>query len=234
LSNVKEYLQEVGLNAKLIDKNEKKLIKLDYSSIKQINQLNNSKSVCNSNDIDDLPSESDLSSCTTVFISKYNSFFNSNQVLSNKIDTQSLKDNKKLTSLIDNNNNETEISSKKNTNKKRSFICIECGCQYFAQNELNKHMLQSHYSQKPFECSQCKMSFNDISAKRRHEKEHLGFKQFRCYICSFEFTRASNLRAHLLKVHPNNIGKSVTITKSIDNKLKFEFNLGIHLFYYVL
>ena len=222
MSKVEDYLHEVGLNAKLIDKNDKKLIKLDYSNSRQINPNKNSKILFNSNDIDDLPSESDLSLCTTVFLSKNNSFSNSTQVLSNKIDKQ-------LLNTMD--NNETEISSKKNINKKRSFICNECGCQYFSQNELNKHMIHLHYSQKPFECSQCHISFNDISAKRRHEKEHLGFKQFRCYICSFEFTRASNLRAHLLKIHPDNIGKSVIITKSIDNKLKFEFNLGILIFF---
>jgi hypothetical protein len=34
------------------------------------------------------------------------------------------------------------------------------------------------------------------------------------------------LRAHLLKVHPNEIGKLVNISKTIDNKLKFEFDLG--------
>ncbi len=221
MSNVKDYLHEVGLNAKLIDKNDKKLIKLDFSNSRQISPNKNLKNLFNSNDIDDLPSESDLSLCTTVFLSKNNSFSNSTQVLSNKIDKQ-------LLNIMD--NNETEISSKKNINKKRTFICNECGCQYCSQNELNKHMIQSHYSQKPFECSQCHISFNDISAKRRHEKEHLGFKQFRCYICSFEFTRASNLRAHLLKIHPDNIGKSVIITKSIDNKLKFEFNLGILIF----
>lgn len=87
-------------------------------------------------------------------------------------------------------------------------------------------MLNSHDTQKPFLCTQCQMSFDDFSAKKRHENKHLEIKQFRCCICSFEFTRASNLRTHLLKIHPTEVGKTVIITKSNDNKLNFEFNLG--------
>ena len=120
--------------------------------------------------------------------------------------------------------------SKNKSAKKRIFICNECGMQYQSQSELSKHMLQTHENVKPYECSLCDMTFYELSSKNRHEKEHAGLKPFRCYICSFEFTRASNLRAHLLKVHPNEIGKLVNITKTVDNKLKFEFDLGIFLF----
>lgn len=209
LSNsVEAYLQETGLNAQLIAKNDKKLIKLNLtkynykSSVNELQPVNNNNSI-----IDDLPTESDLSTCTTI-------------ILPSK--STSLED--KLNETNDNSSDSEQLKKKL---KKKLFICNECGRQFYSQNDLNKHMLQLHEMEKPFECSQCHMSFLDVSSKRRHEKEHLGYKPFRCYICSFEFTRASNLRAHLLKVHPMDIGKSVIITKSIDNKLKFEFNLGI-------
>jgi uncharacterized Zn-finger protein len=108
----------------------------------------------------------------------------------------------------------------------RTFICTECGMQYTSQFDLSKHMLQTHENTKPFECSMCDMKFNDLYSKNRHEKEHAGLKPFRCWICSFEFTRASNLRAHLLKVHSSEIGKLVHINKTVDKKLKFEFDMG--------
>jgi uncharacterized Zn-finger protein len=118
-----------------------------------------------------------------------------------------------------------------NLRKKRlQLICSECGYEFHLQSELNKHMSQVHEKsehQKTYRCSQCGMEFFELSSKSRHEKEHAGMKPFRCYICSFEFTRASNLRTHLLKMHQHESGTLFTITKSADNKLKFEFNIGI-------
>lgn len=70
------------------------------------------------------------------------------------------------------------------------------------------------------------MNFNDLSAKKRNEKEHTDLNQFRCFICALEFTRASHLRAHILKLHKNEIGKSVVIFNTEVNKLKFKFNIG--------
>lgn len=125
-----------------------------------------------------------------------------------------------------NNNSSTQntISHQTKSRSSTKHICNECGMQFFQQSEFNRHLL-THEGIKPYKCSICSMQFYDTSSKNRHEKEHSGLKPFRCYICSFEFTRASNLRAHLLKVHSSEIGKSVIISKSNDNKLKFEFNL---------
>ncbi len=115
--------------------------------------------------------------------------------------------------------------------KKRSFICNECGIEVKSQSELNKHFSLKHDEQKVYMCSHCDTTFEELSSRNRHEKEvhvqqQFCQKPFRCYICSFEFTRASNLRTHLLKVHPNDVGKLVHINKAEDNKLKFEFDLG--------
>lgn len=126
----------------------------------------------------------------------------------------------------DENENSNQSNGKMGS-KRRILICNECGFQFNFQSDLNKHMLQAHDRFRSFKCCHCNMEFNDISSKTRHEKEHFGLKPFRCYICSFEFTRASNLRTHLFKMHSSDIGKLVNITKSVDNKLKFEFDLGI-------
>jgi uncharacterized Zn-finger protein len=128
--------------------------------------------------------------------------------------------------LLTHNNNlsQNTVSHQTKSRSSTKHICNECGMQFFQQSEFNRHLL-THEGIKPYKCSICSMQFYDTSSKNRHEKEHSGLKPFRCYICSFEFTRASNLRAHLLKVHSSEIGKSVIISKSNDNKLKFEFNL---------
>jgi uncharacterized Zn-finger protein len=112
------------------------------------------------------------------------------------------------------------------TTNSLKIICNECGKQFNSQSDFNRHLQIAHNAVKPYKCSICSMSFYDISSKNRHEKEHSGLKPYRCYICGFEFTRASNLRAHLIKLHSSEIGKSVIISKTSDNKLKFEFDLG--------
>ncbi len=117
----------------------------------------------------------------------------------------------------------------------RVYICNECGIQFHLQSDLNRHMLQVHENAKPFECGGCPMRFYELTSKNRHEKEHSGgLKPFRCYICSLEFTRASNLRTHIYKVHSNEIGKLVHMTKTEDNKLKFEFDLGLFILFLML
>ena len=190
--------------------------------------------ILNLNELDDLPSESDISTGTTLVL-PLNNKVNLNQMKPIHI-LSTVEKHSQIECLNEQwlaedelnhiNENTDEEPAKVKSKKQRSFICNECGKQFQTPNEISKHMLQEHESFKPFECSQCQMSFFDLSSKKRHEKEHSGFKPFRCLICSFEFTRASNLRAHLIKVHPSDIGRSVKITKSIDNKLKFEFDLG--------
>lgn len=306
---IEQFLNETtGFNVKVINKNDKKLVKINLNNNTNIRSLSNLKtklpnnnttpqlnkikiikinngllSSNNSlNEIDDLPSESDLSNgtilipkikinsvitdsnnnitvaskpvaicykckiCAKLFDSEF--LLNRHQetscsltelpvvkiTLNNDSSQVSLSDSNSIESnqisiKINEPNNETKISN--SFNNKRSFICNECGIQVKSQSDLNKHMINIHQnsamkSQAQYKCSQCDLPFNDLSSKNRHEKEHLGLKQFRCYICSYEFTRASNLRSHLLKVHPTDIDKLVRINKTEDNKLKFEFDIG--------
>lgn len=122
-------------------------------------------------------------------------------------------------------NDQLAASPSSTTTNSLKIICNECGKQFNSQSDFNRHLQLAHNAVKPYKCSICSMSFYDISSKNRHEKEHSGLKPYRCYICGFEFTRASNLRAHLIKLHSSEIGKSVIISKTSDNKLKFEFDL---------
>lgn len=257
-SNADRNFSDAGINFQLIAKNDKKLVKLNFAndsvnikdSIDRIKSIftpagqaaknNFQNKLFRLEDIDDLPSESDVSSGVVIFPPIQNPMHNLDSSQCNDGSKifhdessynfhQENSDANEMDSILNEisehiQNEEEKIQSSKS--RKKNFICTECGNQFYSQNDLNKHMLHVHENTKPYKCSQCPMTFLELSTKNRHEKEHLGLKPFRCYICAFEFSRASNLRTHLLKVHPNDIGTLVNITKSDDNKLKFEFNLG--------
>lgn len=266
--NVEQFINESGLNVQLIAKNDKKLVKLnlnnrnpDVNLIESIKSIINKPQVSNVtasmshnnslNDIDDLPSESDVSSGVVLIpinqnpttinqliykCSKCFKMFTDETLYKLHQDTQeclnSESENEFEKLFLNDSTESVQIQSdedKSQPNKvtrKRIFICNECGYQFYLQSDFNKHMLQVHENVKPYQCSLCPMTFYEQSTKNRHEKEHSGLKPYRCYICAFEFTRASNLRTHLFKLHPNDVGKLVNITKSADNRLKFEFDLG--------
>lgn len=177
--------------------------------------------------IDDLPSESDLSTGTTLILpTSQNKSLNQPKTLTirykcnkcrNVFDNQLAFKSHQTDNCSSFSYDASSLDQEDtNTHKKKvlddkqvsSLICNECGKQFFNQSELGRHMLHEH------------------SSKGDHVKEG-PVKNYRCYICSFEFTRPSNLRAHLLKVHPGDVGKLVKIFKSEDKKLKFEFDLGM-------
>lgn len=129
-----------------------------------------------------------------------------------------------------------------NSRKRVQFICSECGHEFHVLAEFNKHMRHVHEqtqthtieenneigtSQSPkYKCSMCSREFAALSSKSRHEREHAGLRPFPCHICSYEFSRLSNLRTHLLRVHPKDLDVLYRIGNSSDtsaNKIEFNF-----------
>ena len=236
--SVEAYLNETGLTVSLINKNDKKFVKVNIAAnmpntalrlknspvvetqtLKIVEMLDLTAQKCpieGSNENGMIFSEHDLEKLLGLSASEFNSQLD-NIECERMVDPPSFEASKPA--------DDEPIALK--------FICANCDERFESQSELNQHLAHSHphpsinrSMPKRFDCGVCGMYFYDVSSKNRHEKEHAGLKPFRCYICSFEFTRASNLRAHLLKLHPGQIGKSVKITKTIENKLQFEFNLG--------
>lgn len=121
------------------------------------------------------------------------------------------------------------------SSKKRvQLICSECGHEFSLMSEFNKHMNQVHgMNNRPpdtnttprYKCSKCDREFVALSSKSRHEREHAGLKPFPCHICAFEFSRMSNLRTHLLRVHSKDLGVLYRFVNT-DNLTKLEFDFG--------
>lgn len=114
-SNLQSFLYETGLSAQLIDKNDRKLIKLNPNKKSGASQCDlssssNEVSIISNNSLpefDDLPSLSDISSGTTLAlpkITKHGSFVDSLKMNISKVSSSLKAFPQKSQSLIDNEN----------------------------------------------------------------------------------------------------------------------------------
>lgn len=87
----------------------------------------------------------------------------------------------------------------------RNYVCHMCGDAFFLSNELRKHIMYRHQTERPFKCThpQCKKSFKNMHALNVHNRTHSGAKPFVCkhisysgVACSEAFAALSSLRIH--------------------------------------
>lgn len=87
----------------------------------------------------------------------------------------------------------------------RDYVCHVCGDAFFLSNELRKHIMYRHQTERPFKCThaQCKKSFKNMHALNVHSRTHSGAKPFVCkhisysgVACSEAFAALSSLRIH--------------------------------------
>ncbi len=226
LPDVQAFLYETGLDAQLIDKNDKKLIKLNHAQCpkprkflynltpasSQQSQSSTLRHFQSSIQLDDLPSESDISTGSILVIPP-------NPITKPVIPTIKLFAQHKNVAFRYKCTLCSGIFDNESTFKTHQKVNCFDQQETEAKNEKKIHLQQQQLG---FICNTEDYSSN--TSHRNKNKMEQDSKPFKCRICSFEFTRASNLRAHLLKVHSNDIGKLVTICKSDDNKLRFEFD----------
>lgn len=76
------------------------------------------------------------------------------------------------------------------------FICEVCGQAFIDESNLASHS-RSHENQS-YSCKICQMNFETWSAKRIHEKEHVGGEQHSCPACNLVCVSKSALAKHEL------------------------------------
>lgn len=81
--------------------------------------------------------------------------------------------------------------------------CKKCGKKMHSVDQLRKHLLKGHSTEKPYECKVCKLSFRKSHSLKIHQVIHTGVKAFSCNICRESFARRHNLMRHVKTVHSN-------------------------------
>ncbi|XP_076655598.1 uncharacterized protein LOC143360338 [Halictus rubicundus] len=87
------------------------------------------------------------------------------------------------------------------SSKQKTFTCKECGKEFNAQYNLNRHM-PVHTGARPFLCKVCGKAFRQASTLCRHKIIHTKDKPHKCSTCGKAFNRSSTLNTHR-RIHSN-------------------------------
>ena len=87
----------------------------------------------------------------------------------------------------------------------KRFTCPRCQCTYASKGGLTEHVRHIHDNASRYRCDTCGKGFIIRSDYYDHLAAHTGVKQYVCSVCLKEFTRKSNMKAHMLQFHPAEI-----------------------------
>lgn len=119
----------------------------------------------------------------------------------------------------------------------KPFVCNECGKAFTTNAYLKSHMAR-HTNELTYLCSTCGKRFADRIAWRYHKRVHdlarrtnnLTVKEHICWVCGFQFNRASNLARHELK-HRNSeefLHKCDECGRKFRTKEGYRYHIGQH------
>uniref|UniRef100_A0AAY4BRL6 Zinc finger protein 710 n=1 Tax=Denticeps clupeoides TaxID=299321 RepID=A0AAY4BRL6_9TELE len=77
-----------------------------------------------------------------------------------------------------------------------TYQCTECHKSFAYRSQLQNHLMK-HQNVRPFVCPECGMEFRP-NPPPQAAVEHKGMKEFKCDVCSREFTLSANLKRHML------------------------------------
>lgn len=104
--------------------------------------------------------------------------------------------------------------------EERFFECYECKRSYGQFHELRQHMNDHDKTQKPFECTTCKLRFVHLNSWLRHRPRHTE-NIHECEYCSESFKSLPTLKRHIQESHKGQLKSYKCMQCSKEFALRF-------------
>ncbi|XP_063631878.1 gastrula zinc finger protein xFG20-1-like [Cydia splendana] len=85
--------------------------------------------------------------------------------------------------------------------EERYFQCEICSNKFFAQRDLESHMVK-HTGARIFECAVCKKAYARKKTLTEHMRIHNNDRRFSCTVCGQAFVQNCSLKGHMKTHHP--------------------------------
>ena len=198
---VEQYLSDTGLNAQLVARNDKKLVKINVNTNKNNNNFHHySYPYMHSNDFDDLPSESDISNATIVIpitntLSQAAKLLPLDRLTQNKsvsISFKCVKCNKIFT-----NEDSLRLHQVNNcSNENLDENIVNLSNDNATSSDTSKGISLKKQS-RTFVCTECGMQYASQTDLSKHMMQsHENTKQFDCSLCDMKFFDVSSKNRH--------------------------------------
>ncbi|XP_013103516.2 zinc finger protein Xfin [Stomoxys calcitrans] len=155
-----------------------------------------------------------ISYCRSHMMTHLKQLIKTSVNVANKKEATELPQQQVVLQAVVQNNNNLEIVIKNMTMQKKpkrprqpkaleDFVCIKCGQKFRYQAWLRKHMIESHSTDKPFQCETCFKAFKKMSTLKHHILTHANQEEQAkptCQVCGKLYANQKSLRVHL-RIH---------------------------------
>ncbi|ODM92814.1 putative zinc finger protein [Orchesella cincta] len=94
----------------------------------------------------------------------------------------------------------SEEETTKNVKRHKCLICLKS---FIQPSQLTNHTFMAHTNERPYKCKVCGWTSKTLANLKRHERLHVGGKNYSCSKCPSKFSSSSDRNKHFNQVHDN-------------------------------